>query len=110
MKKVNAPEPVGSSNVLDNDWCHKFTPEGIIVRPHCNHNLNIKIETEVLPYLTAGNKYGKQWTAEKTDERWLKEMGKNHTFDCWEERKAIKKVEEEDPVSDWATPSDLGDQ
>jgi len=27
------------------EWCHKLTPEGIIVRPHCRHNLTNKVDT-----------------------------------------------------------------
>ena len=26
------------------DWCHKFTNGGIVVRTHCNHNLNQRLE------------------------------------------------------------------
>jgi len=31
--------------IINDDWCHMFTPEGIIVRPHCKHDLKKYITT-----------------------------------------------------------------
>lgn len=30
----------------DDDWCHKFTTEGTIVRPSCKHSLDLSFDRE----------------------------------------------------------------
>jgi hypothetical protein len=37
--------PVNEVQSVDGSWCHKFMPEGIVVRPNCTHNLENKITT-----------------------------------------------------------------
>lgn len=44
IEKIYGPDKAWDGG----DWCHKFTPEGIIVRPHCTHNLSNEIKPEVV--------------------------------------------------------------
>ena len=33
--------------IREDSWCHKFTQEGIVVKPSCRHNLRQDTETRV---------------------------------------------------------------